>query len=334
MALPIMTAVQAFGKRILPPLNFDWSAGNIMHDNLNSFAEYAMACYGFVHELTQNKAQPMPLQLDACIIPQLTTPVSYDKDGKLRFNRMGIWDKTKEEVAHPIWSIAELLKQARYVEGREFLCVNAEGTVANVQKQLHRMWKTLRANQDKYRRYVLVIDRRNPKNLGQKDMGHKPPRYWKQTKHWTDKIYLVAPKRAHKMSTEVRRIQELFFAYSKQYLLPQHIGRNIGINDALNGYKFALSFHILDQDTSSVYFYHNSGGVKFELTDIEWLWVRFFNKFSRGVQGDRVTRHGEQKLSDRNKKLLKKYYRTKRLVDAKFDEFWKQSHAIRIIHRS
>eukprot|EP01084_Bolivina_argentea_P042633 78606_1 len=112
----------------------------------------------------------MPFQFDACIIPQLTTPVSYDNDGKLRFNRMGIWDKTKEEVAHPIWSIAELLKQARYVEGREFLCVNAEGTVANVQKQLHRMWKTLRANQDKYRRYVLVIDRRNPKNLGQKDM--------------------------------------------------------------------------------------------------------------------------------------------------------------------
>eukprot|EP01083_Nonionella_stella_P310364 1102395_1 len=337
MARPMMTAVQAFCKRVLPPMNFDWSAGNIIHDNLNSFAEYTMACYGFIHELsqlTQNKAQAMPFQLDFCIIPQLTTPVSYDNDGKLRFNRMGIWDKTKEEVAHPIWRIAELLKQSHYVQDRDFLCEDAQDTVAKLQKQLHRMWKTLRADQDKYKRYVLVIDRRNPKNLDEKDMAHEPPRYWQQTKDWTDRIYLIAPKCAHKMSKKVRSIQELFFAYSKQYLLPQHIGRNIGINDALNGYKFALSFHILDQDTSSVYFYHNSGGVKFELTDIEWLWVRFFNKFSRGVQGDRVTRHGEQKLSDRNKKLLKKYYRTKRLVDAKFDEFWKQSHAIRIIHRS
>eukprot|EP01083_Nonionella_stella_P179117 634856_1 len=333
MALPMMTAVQAFCKRILPPLNFDWSAGNIIHDNLNSFAEYTMACYGFVHELTQNEAQAMPFQLDFCIIPQLATPVSYDKDGKLRFNRMGIWNKATKEVAHPIWRITELLKQAHYAQDRDFVCEDAQDTVSKLQKQLYQMWKTLRADLGKYRRYVLVIDRRNPKNLDEKDMAHEPPRYWKQTKDWTDRIYLIAPKCAHEMSMEVRSIQELFFAYSKQYLLP-HIGRNIGINDALNGYKFALSFHILDQDTSSVYFYHNSGGVKFELTDIEWLWVRFFNKFSRGVQGDRVTRHGEQKLSDRNKKLLKKYYRTKRLVDAKFDEFWKQSHAIRIIHRS
>eukprot|EP01083_Nonionella_stella_P153762 494423_1 len=331
MALPMMTAIQAFCKRILPPMNLDWSAGNIIHDNLNSFAEYTMACYGFVHELTQNEAQAMPFQLDFCIIPQLTTPASYDNDGKLRFNRMGIWDKGRKEVAHPIWRIAELLKQSHYVQDRDFLCEDAQDTVAKLQKQLHRMWKTLRADQDKYKRYVLVIDRRNPKNLDEKDMRHEPPRYWKLTKDWTDKIYLVAPKRAHKMSTEVRRIQELFFAYSKQYLLPQHIGRNIGIDDALNGYKFALSFHILDHNTSSVYFYNNKGGVTFELLDIEWLWPRFFHRFSRNVQSDNsdcVTEHGEQKLSDKNRKLLRKYHDTKRLVDIKFEEFWGQSHAI------
>eukprot|EP01083_Nonionella_stella_P181058 647340_1 len=64
MALPMMTAVQAFCKRVLQPMYFDWSAGNIMHDNLNSFAEYTLACYGFVHELTQNTTQAMPFQLD------------------------------------------------------------------------------------------------------------------------------------------------------------------------------------------------------------------------------------------------------------------------------
>eukprot|EP01083_Nonionella_stella_P153760 494414_1 len=331
MARPMMTAIQAFCKRILPPMNLDWSAGNIIHDNLNSFAEYTMACYGFVHELTQNEAQAMPFQLDFCIIPQLATPVSYDKDGKLRFNRMGIWNKATKEVAHPIWRITELLKQAHYAQDRDFVCEDAQDTVSKLQKQLHQMWKTLRADLGKCRRYVLVIDRRNPKNLDEKDMRHEPPRYWKQTKDWTDRIYLIAPKCAHKMSKKVRSIQELFFAYSKQYLLPQHIGRNIGIDDALNGYKFALSFHILDHNTSSVYFYNNKGGVTFELLDIEWLWPRFFHRFSRNVQSDNsdcVTEHGEQKLSDKNRKLLRKYHDTKRLVDIKFEEFWGQSHAI------
>eukprot|EP01083_Nonionella_stella_P310363 1102389_1 len=286
-----------------------------------------MACYGFVHELTQNEAQAMPFQLDFCIIPQLATPVSYDKDGKLRFNRMGIWNKATKEVAHPIWRITELLKQAHYAQDRDFVCEDAQDTVSKLQKQLHQMWESLLAHQDEYGRYVLVVDRRNPKNLEQQDMGYEPPRYWKHTKTWIDTIYLIIPKREHKMSREVRSIQELCFAYSKHYLLP-HNGRAIGINDALNGYKFALSFHILDQDTSSVYFYHNNGGVKFELLDIEWLWPRFFNRFSRNVQSDCVTRHGEQKLRDRNKKLLRKYHDTKRLVDIKFEEFWGQSHAI------
>eukprot|EP01083_Nonionella_stella_P041418 112303_1 len=235
MALPMMTAVEAFCKRVLQPTNFDWSAGNIIHDNLNSFCEYTLACYGFVHELQQKQPHAMPFQLDFRIIPQLPG-----------LNSMGTCDEAKEETIHPIDDLGHHLKQSRYVKGRDFLCEGAHDTIAKVQKQLYKMWETLSAGQDKYKRYALVIDRSNPS---------------------TDRIYVIIPKRAHNASREVRSIQDLCVAYSKQYLLP-HNGRARGINDALNGYKFVLSFHILDHNTLKVHFYNNNGGHKFELIDV------------------------------------------------------------------
>eukprot|EP01083_Nonionella_stella_P186388 682132_1 len=86
-------------------------------------------------------------------------------------------EQGNQRSSPPNMRITELLKQAHYAQDRDFVCEDAQDTVSKLQKQLHQMWKTLRADLGKCRRYVLMIDRRNPKNLDEKDMAHEPPRY-------------------------------------------------------------------------------------------------------------------------------------------------------------
>eukprot|EP01084_Bolivina_argentea_P302718 522568_1 len=50
------------------------------------------------------------------------------------------------------------------------------------------------------------------------------------------------------------------------------------MDDALNGYMFGLSYHILAENNISTYFYHNAGGTIFELSDAKKGWPQWFDK--------------------------------------------------------
>eukprot|EP01083_Nonionella_stella_P202555 739908_1 len=50
------------------------------------------------------------------------------------------------------------------------------------------------------------------------------------------------------------------------------------MDDALNGYMFGLSYHILGENNISTYFYHSAGGTIFELSDAKKGWPQWFDK--------------------------------------------------------
>ena len=51
---------------------------------------------------------------------------------------------------------------------------------------------------------------------------------------------------------------------------------NIGILNPLNGYKFALSCHILGQNNITPIFYYNQGAKVFKPSDTRTIWPKYF----------------------------------------------------------
>ncbi len=181
-------------------------------------------------------------------------------------------------------------------------------------------------NNKQYRRYIYIIDRRNPKNLQNKDMSYAKEVYCNSSKDWQDKIYLIRPRIYGKISKHFMDAMEVFLGYSKGYLFPNTEGSKsapIGITDTLNGYNFVLSYHLLKHNLAKAYWYVYGGGQRFELEDIEWLWGRFFAK----INGQ------EQLLNKKTLDCLHMYSREKILCDNGFCEFWEQSHRMPDIRR-
>ena len=74
---------------------------------------------------------------------------------------------------------------------------------------------------------------------------------------------------------------EACLSLSKGFVLNNPLSKKrvpITMDDALNGYNFGFSYHILAQNSINVYLYHNCGGTLFRLKDIEWAWPRWFDK--------------------------------------------------------
>ncbi len=204
-------------------------------------------------------------------------------------------------------------------------------------------WRANNTIQNK--RYIFIIDRRNPKNLKQQNMGYVEPKYF--SKDWLDKIYLIKQKNIVKktdedcelkkdnesiekfpydiISKEVELTPEALFEHSKEFLFPntEDAGASpIGILDSLNGYKFALSYHLLGSKSANVYSYTDSGSHKFKLEDIKWLWTRYFCKINEK----------EQELNGENISLLIKYINDKELQDYNFDKFYKQCSKMELVY--
>ena len=110
---------------------------------------------------------------------------------------------------------------------------------------------------------------------------------------------------------------EICMGLSNKYILPytdKGINVPIGILDALNGYKFAFSYHLLEQDNNKVYWYFTGGCKRFLLNDIEWLWSRYFCKINGNIQY----------LSNEIKNNINIFKKNKKLSNLCFDEFKRQ----------
>ncbi len=265
----------------------------------------------------------------------------------------------EEKIHNMILESTYSLKKTHLLVYRFLLEINKHKTISSDIVNLICLYTIdpcwIERNTTQYRRYIFIIDRRNPKNLEKQNMGYIKPNYFKTSQDWPDKIYLVrskihekeqitkkvrtaksakaekveetakevkAAKSIKKISEHFISVPEVCLGYSKEYLFPNTEDSEsgpIGITDALNGYKFALSYHLLEYDSCKAYWYINKGSQKFELDDMEWLWTRFFHKIE----------NKEQILSDENKIALKKYIYEKRLPDDKFNEFWRQTHEMK-----
>ena len=82
--------------------------------------------------------------------------------------------------------------------------------------------------------------------------------------------------------------------------------------DAVNGYKFGFSYHILNNNNMKSFFYYLTGCFVFRLQDIKWLWQTYFDK--------------KQKLSKEMIKKIDDLNKHKKLINIEYQEFVKQSN--------
>eukprot|EP01084_Bolivina_argentea_P047805 88123_1 len=123
-----------------------------------------------------------------------------------------------------------------------------------------------------------------------------------------------------KLSEKWELVPESCLGLSKGYML-LNVEKNdkvpITMDDALNGYMFGLSYHILGENNISTYFYHNAGGTIFELSDAKKGWAQWFDKVNGRPQkcdtliGNRI----DMICNDCNEN---------RLTNVDFEEFKKQ----------
>eukprot|EP01083_Nonionella_stella_P199501 731501_1 len=96
-----------------------------------------------------------------------------------------------------------------------------------------------------------------------------------------DRCQEARPDTHGKISSQWKRLPESCLSLSKSYVLfnpHTELPVPITLDDALNGYMFGISYHILKEDTTNVYWYHMAGGTKFELRDMEKGWPQWFDK--------------------------------------------------------
>eukprot|EP01084_Bolivina_argentea_P084344 152569_1 len=319
-----------------------------------------------------------PLQFDFWIIPQATKPTTrmnniydekelysdndnddddntvqyeYEKYEKNKINQDYIHENLiynemgksgyHQKAQNAFWDLEEYLIKDGYKENIDYFVQGITGDIGLRTEQIIKMWKlSADADRIRYKRYIIIIDRRNPMNLRHKNMDYKTPNIYKSEIQWKDRLYLIKPKLTTKNSNgklqfkkkDVQNITKKFYlvpeallGYSKTYLFPnpdKHEPGPICILDAINGYKFCLSYHILQTDCVKVYWYTNQGSQRFKLDDMKWLWSKCFQKINNQWQT----------INNENMELLNDNIYGKDLIDAKFQEFWRQIHDINNVH--
>ena len=340
IALPLMTGGQAFIKRALPRVPFNFFNTSIIHDNLNTVVNYTLSCWSLVHDVVKDMSlktheyNSFPCQIDFCILPQLIKK-NYTESSFLEeeINKINEEQKTDMSMSTwiaynfdnfpqyqksivdfeqcKIWSIGEYLAKQGYIKNKDYWTdeVQSEYSFYN---QLKSMWQKARTTAEGYQRFVCIIDRRNPECIKNKNMHGKMHKYNMLQKQWKDKIYLFSPKLRNGcqqyISTEYARLPEVCLAYTKAFLL------------LFDRHHFALSFKSQGPQATKVHWYFNKYGQRFDLSDVAWLWKRYFMR----VDGT------EQELTNRNKQFLSYLQKYKKLPDKKFEEFLWGSHQIRM----
>eukprot|EP01084_Bolivina_argentea_P047802 88119_1 len=341
----VKTAMKIIMRRILPPLNFNHALANTICDSLNAFAKYTLSFHSFAHKIVMSmfnigKYQMAPIQFDVWIIPQATCaskkPAIFDweevygkvvaanmRNAKRTYNEMGK-AASFAKAQNAFWNLEIYLKKCKYKKNKDYLVAQVKN---NVNEQLFAMWMKLGLAKQRYRRCIFIVDRRNPINIENKDMGCVKPQIDvpdkngninHPTKTWQDTIYFILPKHHNEITAEIDIFPEQSLGLSTKFIFPNPEKREpdaVKILDAMNGYKFALSYHLFSQTNCSTYWYINQGSARFYLQDMKWLWSRFFDQVNNKPQ------ILCQKILDG----IDHYTIHKQLPDDHFDEFMVQS---------
>ena len=233
-----------------------------------------------------------------------------------------------------IWDLETNLKESGYVEGEDYWTYiaaiddndghinvtnnyNMQQIIKNLRSlwQQNENWKSMR-----YKRYILIIDRRNPQQIAAKKMiddTHKD-------QSWNDKMYLIMPKKANEIAKLYDNVlNEIFLANTKDFLFPiprlkmMDMRNDMGGLSGGNGYKFIVSYHLYTKHKAKMYWYFGQGVTRFCMKDIHWLWPRYFKMSSHGSFQSMGT-DTKLAMDDAEKKY--------KLKDSQFDDFRKQFH--------
>ena len=281
-----------------------------------------------------------PITVDLWIIPQA---VKSMKDFATNWwlgvetdtiNQMGGGDGRESKIKDPIWILDDALNAAGYRKGTDYWCQTVEcpSNVSHiaVQQQMLKMMQIANPQNKSHQRFLFILDRRQPICLQKRKMDLVDSSdATNQTMRSDDRLYLVKPKwrsdpkhpqrrQYHTVTPYFRTIPEACFSLPQQLLFPRRGDADYGVNDMMNGYKFVVSYHVLQHDQVRAYWYIHGGGQRFQIEDAAWIWPRYFSK----VKGK------EQRLS--SDQDLKSYAESRPLLDDDFYEFQKQCNAMRI----
>eukprot|EP01083_Nonionella_stella_P030689 84098_1 len=338
MSVIIKAAMASLSRRSLPIFNFQHKIFPTICDSLSMFARYTLIFHRFCHQLQvlSTREYPfLPVQFDVLIIPQCvyrkpaSLPFELDSDDEEEddfeckeemYHQLG---KAKHhgEVQNPFWTLQKYLDADGYAKDKDYWMTEIDERLRPA--QLQNMWDTNGAggSDKRYGRYVFIIDRRNPNNM-QKEMINKVPfDVHKDTLSqggWKDTVYCIKPKCHHTITKRNGILPEQLLGLSSEYIFPnpeKKMPDPITILDALNGYKFGLSYHVTSDTNGKCYFYFGHGAVRFYLDDIHWLWPRFFvgNQTVDATICDQINAF----------KQSNKYFK-----DADFEQFEKQTYSI------
>jgi len=115
-------------------------------------------------------------------------------------------------------------------------------------------------------RYVVIIDRRHPSFDGRYELNNN-------LKDWSDRVFIYrAPTQISTQNCDI--LAEGFLHRTLESLIP---GR-IGAKNVLNGYMFAMSYHMYAQDKLKTYFHSNGCGQRLTQYEHKYYWPRLFMK--------------------------------------------------------
>ena len=325
----MMMGLVAFGKRVTQGSG---SIFNTIYDRLDAFVDYTIAFTGFVYyilnsarEIFQEDAK-LPLLFDFWIIPQASgkyEPISMDntrdeedddddseddvenetgnEDEPYNYMGFGGTDSSTNAPMFSIGDIGEYLDRHEYKQNEDYVLDETNtgaleikpGEIIKARLRFVTLYKLITKNKPKAsRRYVFVIDRRNPThyvhpnvdNGNKKETNKKNRSGLRYTldddkKIWSDKIYVIKLK--NNEVTYDPSFPEIMFELSRKEILPKmkETREPIGITNTLNGYMWNLSYHIWSSDMQRCYFTRNNEIRRFfAKTDMNSLWPKYFVK--------------------------------------------------------
>ena len=248
-----------------------------------------------------------------------------------KINQMGRGDGRESEINNAIWKLDDGLHAAGYRKGTDYWCqsvtCSSNLNYISIQQQMLRMLQVANSQNESHQRFLFIVDRREPICLQKRNMNFvDSSESIKRTMRSDDRLYLVKPKWRsgpkrgyyHNVSPYFRTIPEACLSLTEQCLFPRNKTEDYGVNEMMNGYKFVISYHVLEHDQVRAYWYIHGGGQRFQIEDAAWIWPRYFSK----IKGK------EQRLSSNQD--LESYGESRVLLDDDFYEFQKQCGAMRI----
>lgn len=138
---------------------------------------------------------------------------------------------------------------------------------------------------DGRRRYIFILDRRNPQNR------HSPNHQMNGRKSWT-KLHIWCPsgpqyEQFAKLPSSSDLFPEVLIDRTMECMLPLVNGQRIGAKHQCNGYMFATSYHLFEADKVKTYFLSNGYCQRFTQNEYQYYWPRLFMKVDGKFQDER-----------------------------------------------